>query len=137
MRTIRVACAVIRFGEKILAVQRSEHMRMPLKWEFPGGKLEDGEDPIDCIHREILEELHITIAIERALEPVHYTYPDFQIELLPFLARHVGGQIQLIEHKAYLLLSQDELMDLDWAEADVSVLEEIQLSKRQDPKFRD
>ncbi len=137
MRTIRVACAVIRFGEKILAVQRSEHMRMPLKWEFPGGKLEDGEDPIDCIHREILEELHITIAIERALEPVHYTYPDFQIELLPFLARHVSGQLQLMEHKAYLLLSQDELMDLDWAEADVPVLEEIQLSKRQDPKFRD
>lgn len=125
MKTIRVACAVIRFGEKILAVQRSEHMRMPLKWEFPGGKLEDGEDPIDCIHREIMEELSIAIAIERALEPVHHTYPDFQIELLPFLARHVDGQIQLTEHTTYLLLSLDELMDLDWAEADVPVLEQL------------
>lgn len=129
MKTIRVACAVIRFGEKILAVQRSEHMRMPLKWEFPGGKLEDGEDPIDCIHREIMEELSIAIAIERALEPVHYSYPDFSIELLPFLARHVDGQIQLTEHKAYLLLSQEELMDLDWAEADVPVLKELKTLK--------
>ncbi|MEN9640510.1 MAG: hypothetical protein RLZZ262_2379 [Bacteroidota bacterium] len=127
MKTIRVACAVIQMEDKILAVQRSEHMKMPLKWEFPGGKIENHEDVITCIHREIQEELNIQIEIEAELPIVEYSYPDFNIELVPFLARHLSGEIRLTEHKTYLLLSRDQLRDLDWAEADVPVLRHLRI----------
>ena len=60
---INVTCAIIYFNDKILVTQRSEKMKFPLKWEFPGGKLEEGESEIDCIKREIREEINIEIEI--------------------------------------------------------------------------
>ena len=63
MKTINVTCAIINFDAKILAVQRSETMKLPLKWEFAGEKIESGESEIDCINREIFEELNIKIEI--------------------------------------------------------------------------
>ena len=59
MKTIPVTCAIIQYDNKILAVQRSETMKLPLKWEFAGGKIESGESEIDCVKREIFEELNI------------------------------------------------------------------------------
>ena len=59
MKVIPVTCAIIKFNNKVLAVQRSKSMKLPLKWEFAGGKIEAGESEIDCIKREILEELKI------------------------------------------------------------------------------
>ena len=58
MNTIQVTCAIIQFDNKILAVQRSETMKLPLKWEFAGGKIEKGETEIDCIKREIFEQIN-------------------------------------------------------------------------------
>ena len=61
MKTIDVTCAIISFNNKILVVQRSENMKLPLKWEFPGGKIENGESEKECIKREIKEKLNIKI----------------------------------------------------------------------------
>jgi 8-oxo-dGTP diphosphatase len=86
LKIIPVTCAIIQFGDKVLAVQRSEKMKLPLKWEFAGGKIESGESEIDCIKREIFEELNITIQVKDKLTPIIHQYSDFKIQLIPFAA---------------------------------------------------
>lgn len=121
---IKVVCAIIQINDKILAVQRSKSMKLPLKWEFPGGKIEDNESEIDCIQREIKEELDIEIEVGKRLTPSIYSYPDFSIELIPYISTYLKGKLTLKEHKQFLLLTKNELKDLDWAEADVAIVGE-------------
>ena len=82
---INVTCAIIVFNGKILVTQRSEKMILPLKWEFPGGKLEENENDIDCVKREIKEELNIEIEVLKQLSNSIYDYGTFKINLIPFL----------------------------------------------------
>lgn len=124
MKRIRVTCAVVEIGDKILVVQRSEKMKLPLKWEFPGGKIELTESPEDCIRRELLEELNIKVEIVSRLTSVNFDYSDSFIELIPFVVRYDSGEIKLTEHKQSRLLSKTELINLDWSEADIPVLNE-------------
>ncbi|WP_417861203.1 (deoxy)nucleoside triphosphate pyrophosphohydrolase [Winogradskyella sediminis] len=124
MKTIPVTCAIIQFGKKVLAVQRSETMKLPLKWEFAGGKIESGESEIDCIKREIFEELNIQIEVKERLTPVIHQYTDFKIKLIPFTAKYVSGELKLKEHSNFVLASKEELINLDWAEADLPILKE-------------
>jgi 8-oxo-dGTP diphosphatase len=121
---ITVTCAIILNNDKILVAQRSERMKLPLKWEFPGGKLELGESEVDCVIREVREELGIEIEIIERLRNSIYNYGTFEIKLIPFLAYYLSGEIKLAEHSAFLWLSKDELINLDWAEADISILNE-------------
>jgi 8-oxo-dGTP diphosphatase len=125
MEATTVTCAVIFFGEKILAVQRSRSMNQPMKWEFPGGKIEPGETDEQCILREIREELGIEIEITGTLRPNVHNYGNFTIRLVPFLAKYVSGNILLKEHKQYQLLDRSELMNPDWAPADVPVVMQL------------
>lgn len=125
MKLIQVTCAIIRFDERILAVQRSESMSLPLKWEFPGGKIEPNESQEECIKREIREEISIEIDIVQRLNPTTHNYPTFSIDLIPFLANHTLGEIALKEHKRYLLLNKEELSQLDWADADLPIMQEM------------
>lgn len=124
-KTIHVTCAIIYFQDKILVTQRSERMKLPLKWEFPGGKLEDNESEVDCIKREIKEELNIEIEVIRKLTNVLHDYGTFIINLIPFVCTHVAGEIKLTEHKDFKLLDKSELENLDWAAADLPIIEEI------------
>jgi 8-oxo-dGTP diphosphatase len=127
LRIIPVTCAIIHFEDKILAVQRSETMKLPLKWEFPGGKIEAGESEIDCIKREIFEELNIHIKINERLTPVIHEYPNFKIELIPFTAEYLEGELKLREHSDFVIVNKKELINLDWAEADLPILKEYLL----------
>lgn len=122
---INVTCAIIRIDNKILVTQRSEKMKLPLKWEFPGGKLERNENEIECIKREIKEELNIEIDVLRNLSNNLHDYGAFAINLIPFVANYISGNIQLLEHKDYKLLKKNELLDLDWAEADLPIVKEF------------
>ncbi|MHB0756709.1 (deoxy)nucleoside triphosphate pyrophosphohydrolase [Polaribacter sp. M15] len=124
-KRIKVTCAIIQFSDKILAVQRSDTMKLPLKWEFAGGKIEKGETEIECIKREIFEELNIKIEIKKRLTPVAYEYPDFKIKLIPFLTDYISGELILKEHSDFVLAQKKELINLDWAEADVPILKEF------------
>jgi 8-oxo-dGTP diphosphatase len=123
-KPIRVVCAIIEDHGKTLCVQRSDKMKMPLKWEFPGGKVEWLENEEDCIQREIKEELDLNIEVLRRLAPNRHQYDDFLIELIPFLCRISHGRISLKEHRAYLWLTKAEMRDLDWAEADIGIVEQ-------------
>lgn len=126
MSILKVTCAIIYFKDKIFVVQRSESMPLPLKWEFPGGKIEKNESEEDCIKREIKEELNIEIDLVKRLTPSYFNYPNISVELIPFTANYTKGEIILNEHKQYLILKKQELLSLDWAEADIPILKELQ-----------
>lgn len=125
LNMINVTCAIIINEEKILVTQRSEKMKLPLKWEFPGGKLESGEGEKECIKREINEELNIEIEVVEKLSNSVFDYGTFQINLIPFLSKYISGEIILSEHKDYKWLKKSELLLLDWAEADLPILKEL------------
>ncbi len=118
---IPVTCALILFNSKVLAVQRSEHMNLPLKWEFPGGKQEPGESLEACLKREIQEELNMEIEVGKALSPVSKA----PIMLYPFLCSTSHPELHLSEHKAYVWADKADLAKLDWAEADIPVVQEF------------
>ena len=120
---ISVTCAIIEKDGKVLCAQRSEVMNLPLKWEFPGGKVEDDEYPEECLKREIREELGIEINIVERLISNKHTYPDQKcFELIPFRCSIAGGKLNVKEHKLVKWLNRSELRELDWAEADIPVL---------------
>lgn len=120
---IDVACAIIiTLDKRVLVTQRSADMKLPLKIEFPGGKVEAAEMPDACIVREIKEELSLDIQPVFEMQPHIHSYPDITIKLIPFVCRVIGGEIKLREHLTYAWLAPEELMDLDWAEADIPVL---------------
>lgn len=122
---IEVTCAIIEHNNKVLVTQRSEKMALPLKWEFPGGKIEKDESAEACLIREILEELHINIKITKQLNSNTHQYSETKtIKLIPFIYGLIGGEIKLTEHANLLWLSKSELDNLDWAEADVPILNE-------------
>ena len=124
-KIINVACAIILKDKKILVTQRSKKMKLPLKWEFPGGKVEENENEIKCVKREIKEEINIEIDILKRLSNSIYDYGTFKINLIPFLCDYISGEIILAEHKDFKLLDKSELLNLDWAEADLPIVEEF------------
>ena len=93
-RVIPVTCAIlVDAGRRVLVTQRSSLMKLPLKWEFPGGKMERGEGPEECLAREIREELGLEIYIGKRLASSVHHYPDFSIELIPFICEVRSGRI--------------------------------------------
>ncbi|MCF6154528.1 MAG: (deoxy)nucleoside triphosphate pyrophosphohydrolase [Candidatus Brocadia sp.] len=123
MKHIHVACAIIEKERKVLSAQRSRYMSLPLKWEFPGGKIKNGESLTECLRRELQEELGIEAAIGHPLPPVTHSYQTFSVTLHPFICTIIAGEITLHEHAAFAWLNPQELHTLDWAEADVPVIQ--------------
>jgi 8-oxo-dGTP diphosphatase len=122
MPHIHVTCAIIERNGHVLAAQRSSNMKLPFKWEFPGGKIESDEEPKACLQREILEELNLEIAVTCELAPVTHKYSDFVITLYPFVCIALSDAFKLQEHAQALWLKPEALHNLDWAEADIPVL---------------
>jgi 8-oxo-dGTP diphosphatase len=124
MSIIQVLAAVIVKENKILCVQRGAHKFPYLtnKWEFPGGKMEDGESQEETIQREIREELSMEIKPLKHLMSNQHQYPDFSIELHTWFCQPLSESLELNEHQAFLWLETKELLTLDWAEADVAVI---------------
>jgi len=122
-KQIHVSCAIIQRDNLVLAVQRGSQMSLPLKWEFPGGKIEKDETPKTCLKRELLEELDVHVQIGDSMDPVSHAYQTFRVTLYPFLCTIESGSLYLREHAAFLWLPPAGLRGLDWAEADVHVLE--------------
>ena len=96
-------------------------MKLPLKWEFPGGKIEAGETKVGCLIREIKEELGLDIEPGLELVTVQHRYPDFSITLYPFLATVNKGALMPAEHAQAIWILPSELRNYDWAEADIPV----------------
>jgi 8-oxo-dGTP diphosphatase len=123
-RHLRVACAIIERDGTVLAAQRSAAMSLPLKWEFPGGKIEAGESPEECLTRELQEELGVTVRIGAALSPATHGYADVTVTLYPFTCRLAGGAVTMHEHHALQWIAPERMAELDWAAADLPVIDE-------------
>jgi 8-oxo-dGTP diphosphatase len=121
---LHVACAIIERDGRVLATQRSPAMSMPLKWEFPGGKIHESESAEACLMREVREELGVDVVVGQPLTAVTHHYPALTVTLYPFRCRIVAGTITLHEHAASSWLLPVELPALDWAEADRPVIDE-------------
>lgn len=120
---LQVVCALILHHDRLLATRRDPKRAFPLKWEFPGGKLETGESPEDALHRELEEELELKVRILEALEPVHFRENGHCLDLIPFLCRPEQAHgPRPIDHIEIRWLGANELMKLDWAPADVPLL---------------
>ena len=127
-RHIHVACAIIERDGLVLSALRSASMNLPLKWEFPGGKIEAGEGREECLKRELVEEMGVEIAVGRPLTPATHHYPTFTVTLYPYVCSIVSGEIVLHEHSAISWLPAANMHELDWADADLPIIAEYQQS---------
>lgn len=127
MKKIEVVAAVIMKNSKILAVQKSKAKfeYVSYKWEFPGGKVELDETFEQAIKREIQEELNIQIIPTELLITVEHQYPDFHLTMHCFSCCYESGELRLNEHIALKWLNNDELDQLDWAAADLPVVNKL------------
>ena len=121
MKTVNVVAAVIRDGTRIFATQRG-YGEFKDGWEFPGGKIEPGEDPRDALRREIMEELRTGIEAGELLTTIEYDYPAFHLSMQCFWAHITEGSPVLLEHEAARWLKEDELDSVEWLPADLEVI---------------
>ena len=124
MKTVRVVAAVIRKDNKIFATQRG-YGEFKDGWEFPGGKIEEGETPEQALTREIKEELDTEIQVGKLIDTIEYDYPKFHLSMDCFWCEIMQGGLELKEHEAARWLSKEELYSVDWLPADVGVVEKI------------
>ena len=127
MKTIEVVTAIIHQEDKILATQRG-YGDYKGWWEFPGGKMEDGETEEEAIVREIREELEVEIAVERKVCTVEYDYPQFHLVMHCFWCSITHGVPQLKEHQSARWLAKEEWESVEWLPADVEVIRNIRPS---------
>ncbi|KUG09113.1 (deoxy)nucleoside triphosphate pyrophosphohydrolase [Solirubrum puertoriconensis] len=127
MKHHEVVAAVIQNGDQILCLQRgpSKYHYIAHKWEFPGGKVEPGETQEQAIIREIHEELGLQVDVRAAFLTVEHEYPDFKITMHSLLCTPAGGELVLTEHVGYQWLPASGLLSLDWAAADLPIVDKL------------
>ncbi|MGN0840477.1 MAG: (deoxy)nucleoside triphosphate pyrophosphohydrolase [Candidatus Ornithospirochaeta sp.] len=124
VKSIRVSAAVIHRDGKIFATKRG-YGEYKGKWEFPGGKREEGESGEEALYREIREELDSKVEIEKLICTTDFDYPTFHLTMDVYLASLVEGKLTLLEHEDAKWVSLDSIDNLDWLPADWSVIDEI------------
>jgi len=126
MGGIQVACALIERDGLVFVARRGPDSSLPLKWEFPGGKIEPGETAVEALCRELREELSVSVEVTGTLPPTTHRYPTVTVTLHPFRCRLIGGEIRLAEHIEGRWVLPAELLFLDLAEADRPLAEVYQ-----------
>ena len=124
MKTIKVVAAVIKDNGRIFATQRG-YGDFKGGWEFPGGKIEEGETPQEALKREIREELDTEIVVGDLIDTIEYDYPTFHLSMDCFWCKIVNGDLILKEHQAARWLDKDTITDVQWLPADIELVEKI------------
>lgn len=129
MKTIKVVAAIIKAvndkGETIILATQRGYGEFKGGWEFPGGKVEAGETPQEALKREIKEELDADILVGDLIDKVEYDYPTFHLSMDCFWCEIVGGNLLLKEHSDSKWLSKNNLKDVEWLPADISLIPKI------------
>lgn len=121
----KVTAAVIEKDGRILIAQRKAGDKLAGKWEFPGGKMEPGETPEECLRRELMEEFGIDTRIGRYLCSSEFEYKHIHIELLAYRAEHLSGEYKLNDHAGIAWVKPGELKSYDLSSADLPVVDAI------------
>ena len=124
MKKIEVVAAIICKGDKIFATQRG-YGEWKDWWEFPGGKMEVGETPVEALVREIREELSAEINVGELLTTVEYDYPKFHLTMHCYLCSLIGEALHLNEHEAAKWLAKEDLDSVKWLPADLELIQTI------------
>jgi 8-oxo-dGTP diphosphatase len=127
MKKVEVVAAIIYFENKILCVQRPKNKLSYIseKFEFPGGKIEHDETHKVALKRELLEELNITTHIKSKFITVVHQYPDFELTMHGYVCEVETDELQLNEHISKEWLNLNELKKLDWAAADIPIVNKL------------
>ena len=124
MKTIEVVAAIIKDKDKVLATCRN-YGEFKDMWEFPGGKIEPNESKEIALHREILEELEVSINIEDFLMTVEYDYPNFHLIMHCFMCTLKDGSIKLNVHNNACWATKNDLQSLNWIPADLEIVDKL------------
>lgn len=127
MKTIRVVAAIIRDDDKIFATARG-YGEFKGEWEFPGGKIEEGESPKEALVREIKEELETDIEVGDLIETIEYDYPNFHLSMNCYWAKVISGELILKEAEDARWLTKDNIDSVKWLPADKALIETIKKS---------
>lgn len=130
MKKIEVVAGIIFYKDQILCLQRAVN-KLPYiseKFEFPGGKIEEGEAQEDALHRELFEELNISVMIKSFYFTVVHEYPDFELTMHSYICQVNTKELTLNEHISLKWLKLDELKKLDWAAADIPIVNKLVLN---------
>lgn len=129
MKTVRVVAAVIKAinenGEPIIFATQRGYGDFKDGWEFPGGKIEEGETPQEALKREIMEELDTEISVGELINTVEYDYPTFHLSMDCFWCEIVKGDLVLKEHEAAKWVTKEQLNSVEWLPADIKLVENI------------
>lgn len=129
MKTVRVVAAVIKAinenGEPIIFATQRGYGDFKDGWEFPGGKIEEGETPQEALKREIMEELDTEISVGELINTVEYDYPTFHLSMDCFWCEVVKGDLVLKEHEAAKWVTKEQLNSVVWLPADIKLVENI------------
>lgn len=132
MKTVRVVAAIIRSeneaGEPVIFATQRGYGDFKGGWEFPGGKIEDGETPQQALKREIIEELDTEISVGELIGTIEYDYPAFHLSMDCFWAEILSGGLVLKEHEAAKWLTKAELDSVGWLPADITLVDKIKCS---------
>ena len=124
MKTIKVTAAIIIHNNRVFATQRG-YGEFKDGWEFPGGKVEEGETSRTALVREIREELDTEIAVGELFDTVEYDYPAFHLSMDCFLCKVVSGKLVLKEHEDARWISREQLDSVDWLPADIGLIRKL------------
>lgn len=132
MKVVRVVAAVIKAtnenGQPIIFATQRGYGDFKGGWEFPGGKIEAGETPQEALKREIMEELDTEIEVGELIHTIEYDYPTFHLSMDCFWSEIVKGDLVLKEHEAARWLTREQLDEVDWLPADITLIDQIRKS---------
>lgn len=125
-KIIKVVGAILIKEGRILCAQRGGEKSLPFLWEFPGGKIEQGESPHQALIRELSEELLIEVELEATIfDAVSYEYDFGMVNLTTIIGKLKSGEPVLTEHQEIRWLSPEELFEVEWAPADIPIVKQL------------